>query len=1163
MHRSFLKLARRALRADGATVLLPDNEIIGDESPWSLEELLSCLGDGKQVEPKKLIQPFLSGAMVVWSEEDRDWGREELELLGDFVIEMEPRLTREAMLAALVEGSDTVIFVKDPEGRYLEINPSAARIVGLPREEILGKTDFDIFPAEVARRLRDNDVPVMQGEIIQKEETVPRPDGRTFTSLSLKFPLKIAGSHLGVCGIGADITERIALAGKLVQTKERLDLALEGVGLGLWMCDLPLSGLEWSDRCKQHFGLPPEAEITIELFYELIHPEDREPTRKALEKAITDGGLYDVIYRTIGPDGVTRWIHAIGRCSYDEHGNGTRIDGLTIDVSDAIQAEQALRLSERRYRSLVSATASVVWRAGPDGAFHFRQEQWESFTGQSWDEYRSLGWLQAIHENDREALLENFRAALETKDVYKGSGRLWHAASQAYRHFEVRGVPVLESGAIKEWVGIVVDVHERVASERAALESHLRMRAALNQSVGFIGVLDPDGVLVEVNDTPLEMAGIQRSDAIGKFFWETPWWAGHPDDQEKLKQEFQAALIGRPVRSQTPYYLADGTERISDRCLTATKGPDGEVALVLAEGMDVTERVVAERNIRLLAKAGELLSTTLVEAEMLRNFSQAILGEFAHLCILDRLIEGKLKRVVFQVQNPELEERVRRLLKFSPSIQSGHPSVKVLQTGEGVLKPHLDQEWLVELGLVAEHRKTVLESGLCSLICVPVPGRERTLGALTLCLAQPTQRIFNEADYQVAGELSYRLGMALENASLYAEVSQSEKRFRQLSHELAEARDEALRANRMKSQFLANMSHEIRTPMVGVKGMLELLAGTGLSKEQQEFVGIVQDCSDSLLTVLDDVLDLARIDAGKVSVQNRPFKLASAIKGVLALFELQAEQRGLALRVRVNEELPEVILADPDRLRQLLVNLVSNALKFTESGFIEIRFLQADATTLRVEVEDSGIGIEPERIEKLWEAFEQVDNTASRRYEGTGLGLSIVRRLVELMNGCVGAESTPGAGSTFWFEIPLLSGTLEPAQLGTHRAIAPSGQGRILVAEDNPINRRVLVKQLQGLGYEVTEARNGLEVLENLEKSEVDLILMDCQMPDLDGYSATRELRKKGLELPILALTAHAMSGERARCIEAGMDDHLTKPLSKEGLAAALVRWLGGQSLKT
>ena len=367
----------------------------------------------------------------------------------------------------------------------------------------------------------------------------------------------------------------------------------------------------------------------------------------------------------------------------------------------------------------------------------------------------------------------------------------------------------------------------------------------------------------------------------------------------------------------------------------------------------------------------------------------------------------------------------------------------------------------------------------------------------------------------------------------------------------------------MKSQFLANMSHEIRTPMVGVKGMLELLAGTGLSKEQQEFVGIVQDCSDSLLTVLDDVLDLARIDAGKVSVQNRPFKLASAIKGVLALFELQAEQRGLALRVRVNEELPEVILADPDRLRQLLVNLVSNALKFTESGFIEIRFLQADATTLRVEVEDSGIGIEPERIEKLWEAFEQVDNTASRRYEGTGLGLSIVRRLVELMNGCVGAESTPGAGSTFWFEIPLLSGTLEPAQLGTHRAIAPSGQGRILVAEDNPINRRVLVKQLQGLGYEVTEARNGLEVLENLEKSEVDLILMDCQMPDLDGYSATRELRKKGLELPILALTAHAMSGERARCIEAGMDDHLTKPLSKEGLAAALVRWLGGQSQKT
>jgi PAS domain S-box-containing protein len=1142
--------------------LLPENETIGDASPWTLEELLVCFSDDEQLQPRRLIQPFLSGVMVVWSEEERDWGTEELELVGDFVAEMEPRLTREAMLSALVEGSDTVIFVKDRDGRYLEVNPSAARIIGLPREEVLGKTDFDIFPAEVARRLRGNDARVMQGEIVQKEETVPCPDGREFTSLSLKFPLKIAGTQFGVCGIGADITERTVLADKLLQTKERLDLALEGVGLGLWMCDLPLSELEWSDRCKQHFGLPPDAEITIELFYQLIHPEDREATRTALEKAIADGSLYDVIYRTVGLDGVTRWIHAIGRCFYDEHGNGTRIDGLTIDVSDTIQAEQALRLSERRYRSLVSATASVVWRADPDGVFHFRQEQWESFTGQHWEEYRGLGWLEAIHEDDREVLRESLEAAVNAKDVYKGSGRLWHADSQSYRHFEVRAVPVLESGTIKEWVGIVVDVHERVASERAALETQLRMRAALNQSVGFIGVLDPNGVLVEVNDTPLELAGIKRSDAIGRPFWETPWWVGHPADQEKLKQDFQAALAGPPVRTQTPYYLADGTERISDRCLTATKGPDGEVALVLAEGMDVTERVVAERNIRLLAKAGEMLSATLVEEEMLRNFSRAIIGEFAHLCILDRLVEGEIERVVWQVQNPDLEERVRRLLKFSPSIQSGHPSVKVLKTGEGVLKPHLAEGWLVELGLTEEHATAVLESGLCSLISVPVPGRERTIGALTLCLAHPTQRIFDEADYQVAGELSYRLGMALENARLYSEVSQSEKRFRQLSHELAEARDEALRANRMKSQFLANMSHEIRTPMVGVKGMLELLAGTDLSKEQQEFVSIVQDCSDSLLTVLDDVLDLARIDAGKVSVQNRPFRLASAIKGVLALFELQAEQRNLTLRVRVSEELPEVILADPDRLRQLLVNLVSNALKFTESGYIEIRFLQVDSATLRVEVEDSGIGIEPERIERLWEAFEQVDNTASRRYEGTGLGLSIVRRLVELMQGRVGADSTPGVGSTFWFEIPLISGALEPPESGAPRMSITNGQGRILVAEDNPINRRVLVKQLQGLGYQVTEARNGLEVLENVGESEYDLILMDCQMPEMDGYSATRELRKKGLELPILALTAHAMSGERARCLEAGMDDHLTKPLSRDGLAAALYRWLGGQSQK-
>lgn len=1157
MLESLLRLARRALRADGASLILPDATPVGDNSPWPPSEILEALQSGSFNTRGRLLHPVLNGALVVWTEPPRDWTAWDLELAADFAQELEPRFTREGMLAAVVDGSDAAIFVKDERGRYLEVNPATAEAIGRPRKEILGCTDSELFPLETARRLRRIDERVFsQGVTVQVEETIPAGEAEA-TYLSLKFPLILAGQRVGTCGISTDVTNRVNLARNLARTRERLNLALEGGGLGLWMCDLPFDRLEWSERCKHHFGLPPNAEVTIDLFYQLIHPDDRESVRLALEQSIKNAELYDVVYRTQGPDGVSRWIRALGRCSYDENGEPNRIDGLTMNVTETFEADRALRLSERRYRSLVSATASIVWVAEADGSFVRPQEDWESYTGQQPDEYRDFGWLKVVHPEDVDELLADFLQATQTRSVFKNSGRLWHAASQDYRYFEVRGVPVTVGGEVLEWVGLVVDVHERLAAERTALESHLRFRAALNQSVGFIAVLSPEGELLEINDTPLQISGVEREEAIGKIFWETPWWEGRPSAQERLREDFQAALVGGPVRTQALYYTADGSERVADRCLTACRGPDGQVALVLAEGMDVTERVRAERGIRLLAKAGKALSTTLLEDEMLARFSQVLTDQFSELCVVDRLFSKEQRMDRFSaVAGDDPEELMATLLAEPPTLGSDHLAVQVMEKGQGVLRSCLDEEWLVEQGLTAERATKVCKAGINSLISVPIKGREGVLGTLSLGLFHPGERRFQDDDYRLAGELALRLGVALENARLYFEVSQSEQRFRSLSEELVEARDEALRANKMKSQFLANMSHEIRTPMVGVQGMLELLSGTSLTREQQEFVDTVRDCSQSLLTVLDDVLDLARIDAGKMVIQNRPFHLATAIKGTLSLFELQAQQRRLDLRVKISDELPDKLQGDPDRLRQLLVNLVSNAMKFTEDGFVELR-VYPKSDSLRVEVQDSGIGIEPGKLDRLWTAFEQVDNSSTRRYEGTGLGLSIVKRLVDLMNGLVGADSEPGKGSVFWFEIPLVEAesfevTGKPKR--ELEKIRPGG--RLLVAEDNPINRRVLVQQLQGLGYQVTEAHNGLEAIERIKETEIDLVLMDCQMPELDGYSATRRIRELGYQIPILALTAHAMSGERTRCLAAGMDDHLTKPLGRDALAAALERWM-------
>ena len=1112
LQQSLLRLARHALKVDGTALVIPEITPLGDPLPWPPDEILHSLNNSAQKSPRRLIYPVLNGAFVLWSSQDREWSEHDLSLAQEFATEMEPRLTREGMLAALIDGTEAAIFVKDTDGRYLEANPGTSRLLGVPRSDILGKTDTDLLPEETARVLAQNDQQAFLQSSTLKFEEVLDVEGREATFLSSKFPLILGGEKVAICGISTDITDRIGLANRLARTQERLNLALEGVGLGVWMCDLPFGELQWSDRCKQHFGLPSDADVDIDYFYQLIHPDDREHTRQALEAALNDDAPYDVVYRTQGPDGVTRHIRAIGRCSFDKEGTPYKIDGLTIDVSNTKKSDKALRLSEKRYRSLVSATAAIVWTSGPEGEFLEPQPGWESYTGQSQEEYLGTGWLDALHPDDREQCREEFRQALKSRSVFKASGRLKHAASQDYRYFEVSAVPVIVSSELKEWVGIVVDVNDRVVTERAALESSLRFKAALNQSVGFIGVLSPGGVLLEINDTPIHLAGLKREDVIGKLFWETPWWAGHPQAQENLRREFQEALIDGPVRSESVYYLADGTERIADRCLTSSRGPDGEILFVLAEGMDVTERVKAERQVQLMADGGEALAGTLLEEEMIDDFLDVLTQDFADIAIWElETVDGRRLRT-WRSRDPELVEFSTELLK------------------------EVD-----------------------SLISVAVRGRSRRLGSLTVALLGEVGQHYDKSDHEVMEELATRLGMALESARLYFQVSQSEQRFRKLSRQLADARDDALRANKMKSQFLANMSHEIRTPMAGVQGMLDLLSGTDLTNEQREFVDTVRDCSQSLLTVLDDVLDLARIDAGKMVINNRPFRLESAIKGTFSLFELQAQQRRLDLRVKISDELPKRLVGDSDRLRQLLVNLVSNAMKFTPEGFIEIRVFPHEEW-LKVEVEDSGIGIPADKLDTLWMAFEQVDNSAARRYEGAGLGLSIVRRLVDLMGGQLGVRSEVGQGSTFWFSLPLVEYDSESGEreaVEESETLVPLAHDfHILVAEDNPINRRVLVTQLESLGYKVSEAKNGKEVLGQMNNDRVDLIFMDCQMPELDGYTASQELRKQGFKKPILALTAHAMSGERARCLEAGMDDHLTKPLAKAALVSTLSRWL-------
>jgi PAS domain S-box-containing protein len=643
---------------------------------------------------------------------------------------------------------------------------------------------------------------------------------------------------------------------------------------------------------------------------------------------------------------------------------------------------------------------------------------------------------------------------------------------------------------------VIRDLTERKCAEEVVQASERRYRRYVERNAAAFICITLDGRLVECNDAAVRLVGYESREEL--LSHRTTQFYFNPADQQvvvKLLKEHKAL-----TNYEICWKRKDGSPVWALVNITLVEDEDGG-GLIEGTAIDITERKRMEKDLRMIASVVES-STDLIGFASLE-------GSVFFLNPAGRQILGLDKDEPMVVSVPDYvmdEDREQFLEQVLPAVMR-------------------DGRWEGETRF--KHSKTGAPVPMWqSIFFVTEHGTDRRIALATIC-RDITDRKREE-------------------------------------HELRSAKEAAEAANRAKTEFLANMSHEIRTPMNGILGMTALALDTKLSIEQREYLGMVKSSADSLLELVNTILDFSRIEAGKLALESIEFSLRETLDPTIGTLALRAHEKNLELNYRVSPQAPETLVGDPGALRQIIVNLVGNAIKFTERGGVSVRVERESEAEgracLHFTVEDTGIGIPVERQAGIFDAFAQADSSATRRYGGTGLGLTMSRRLVEMMGGRIWLRSTPGTGAAFDFTVWMGKGDratpqalAPPSRPGTHLPLRDGRRGfRILLAEDNRVNQMLAVRLLEKRGHHVQVAGDGREALEKLKTADFDLVLMDVQMPVMGGFEATAAIREMekgtGKHIPIVALTAHAMAGDRKLCLAARMDGYVSKPIHPEEL---------------
>ena len=1046
----------------------------------------------------------------------------------------------------LVETANSFIVVLDPNANITLFNRFAEKLTGYKKEEVIGKNWFELF----ILKEDGNTIPRVFSGIFKempgyssRENPILLKDG-TEKIISWKNTIlkNENGEISGALSIGIDITERKKTEETLRQSENRFDLAMSVKNEGMWDWNLITNEVYFDPRYYEMAGYEiDEFPHKLKEFQDRVHPDDIDKVMKMARRYIA-GELeqYNQEFRFRKKNGNWIWINGRGKIvEWTDNETPSRFIGTHTNITKRKKTEEALRQSEKKYRTILENIEESYFEVDIAGNYTFFNDSLCRLLGYSKDELMGMNNRQYTDVENAKKVFQTFNEVFRTGKPTKVFE--WEIIKKdGAKRFIETSISLMRNSADEPagFHGLVRDITERKKTEDALKENEAKLSTIIEHSPNGIYVIDDNEKVILINEAIIKIIGYPKNEILNqpikKFI-----------DKENLQmvvERYKKRLSGEKVPSHYEFNVIrkNGEKRIVEISSSAVKEKTGK-SIIVAHMEDVTEKRKYEKAQQFLYNISKISLTEI----SLKNYLGQIHQELKQLMKADNfyvaLYDSANGKYSFPYDVDEYDDF------------DGLENIKL----DGTVTDYVRKTAKGQI-ITKETEREIKKKEKIKIVGQPAPV---WLGAPLMNASGEVMGVIAVQDYKnpkAYTKLDLELlEIVANNTGVFIE------RVKNIEN-LKKAKEKAEESDRLKSAFLANMSHEIRTPMNGILGFTELLEDSDFSvKEKTEFISNIRKSGDRLLNTVNDIIDISKIETGLVKIALQEINVNEQIKNFCQFFKLEAEAKGVELTYSNSlQEEPVIIKTDENKFGSILTNLIKNAIKFTDEGSIQVGYeiiRKGHTDFMRFFVKDTGIGIPASRQEAIFNRFVQADIGNTRAFQGSGLGLAISKSYVEMLGGELWVESVEGNGSKFYFTLPYHK--TETVAAPGKKELSQKKQGtkndhkkiKILIAEDEKFAIDYLSIVLKKGTNEILYAKNGVEAVELCHSHpDIDVILMDVKMPVMDGYEATRKIRKFNKEVIIIAQTANALSGDKKEALETGCNDYISKPIKKEALLAMI-----------